>query len=169
MSRRLLVVVLAGGLLAFGVGGGAAYLYHTRWKPAPASPPPAPPARPAAEGPAPAERAAGPAPASLPPAPTVAATPPPAAPPVREPDPPAPRAGGPAGPPAEVRHLVRLYEGMPPKEAATVLSELDPELSTTILLGMRERQAAKILAFLDPKRAALLTTRIARQRHEGQP
>lgn len=63
--------------------------------------------------------------------------------------------------------LVRLYEGMRPKEAATVLSRLDPELTAEILLGMRERQAAKILAQLPPQRAADLTARLARRPREG--
>jgi flagellar motility protein MotE (MotC chaperone) len=74
----------------------------------------------------------------------------------------APAAKGP-----DLGPLVRLYEGMPPKDAALVMGELDPELSTTILLGMRERQAAKVLALLDPKRAAQLTLRIARLKRGG--
>lgn len=60
--------------------------------------------------------------------------------------------------------LIALFEGMKPKEAATVLEQLDPELGTRILLGMRPRQAAKVVANLAPKRAADLTTRMSRVR-----
>jgi flagellar motility protein MotE (MotC chaperone) len=56
---------------------------------------------------------------------------------------------------------------MRPKEAATVLARLDPELGVEILLAMRERQAAKILAHLPPQRAADLTVRLARRAQEG--
>jgi flagellar motility protein MotE (MotC chaperone) len=64
--------------------------------------------------------------------------------------------------PDEIRRLTRLYEGMRPKEAATVLAQLDPELLTTILVTMRERQAAKILALLPAQKAADVSARIAR-------
>jgi hypothetical protein len=68
--------------------------------------------------------------------------------------------------PGVPERVVRLYEGMRPKEAATVLARLDPELSAEILVGMRERQAAKILAHLPPQRAADLTDRLARRARE---
>jgi hypothetical protein len=64
----------------------------------------------------------------------------------------------------DLDRLVALYEGMKPAQAAAVLEQLDPELSTRILLGMRARQAAKVLASLSPKRAADLTTRMIRAR-----
>jgi flagellar motility protein MotE (MotC chaperone) len=47
------------------------------------------------------------------------------------------------------------------------MAKLDPELSTTILLGMRERQAGKILGLLPPEKAADLTGRIARARTDA--
>jgi flagellar motility protein MotE (MotC chaperone) len=58
---------------------------------------------------------------------------------------------------------------MGPKEAASVMGELDVELATAILLGMRERQAAKVLGLLEPKRAASLTARMARPRRATTP
>lgn len=64
--------------------------------------------------------------------------------------------------PDEIKQLTRLYEGMKPKEAATVLAQLDPELLTTILVNMRERQASKILGLLPTQKAADVSTRIAR-------
>ncbi len=67
-----------------------------------------------------------------------------------------------AGADRELDRLVALYEGMKPAQAAAVLEQLDPELSTRILLGMRARHAAKVLASLSPKRAADLTTRMSR-------
>lgn len=64
--------------------------------------------------------------------------------------------------PDEIKQLTRLYEGMKPKEAATVLAQLDPELLTTILVTMRERQASKILGLLPTQKAADVSARIAR-------
>lgn len=69
-----------------------------------------------------------------------------------------------AGGDHELDRLVALYEGMKPAQAAAVLEQLDPELSTRILLGMRARQAARVLASLSPRRAADLTTRMSRAR-----
>jgi flagellar motility protein MotE (MotC chaperone) len=69
----------------------------------------------------------------------------------------------------EIRRLARLYEGMRPKEAATVLARLDPELLTTILVTMRERQASKILGLLPAQKAADISTRIARSKPRKNP
>jgi MgtE-like protein len=85
-----------------------------------------------------------------------------AAPPVDKPTAASPVASPPS-PPRDLgqERLVRLYEGMRPKEAAAVIGQLDSGLSVTILLGMRERQAAKILGQLPPKKAAELITRMS--------
>ena len=69
----------------------------------------------------------------------------------------------------EIQRLARLYEGMRPKEAATVLARLDPELLTTILVTMRERQASKILGLLPAQKAADVTARIARSTPRKDP
>lgn len=59
--------------------------------------------------------------------------------------------------PSQVKRLARLYEGMRPKEAATVLEKLDRPLAAGVLLEIKDRQAAKILGVMSPVTAAELT------------
>ena len=56
-----------------------------------------------------------------------------------------------------VKKLAKMYEAMPPKEAAGILSGMDLEIVLSVLRQMKERQAAKIMAALDPSRAAALS------------
>ena len=58
---------------------------------------------------------------------------------------------------AQVKRLARLYEGMRPKEAATVLEKLDRPLAAGVLSEIKDRQAAKILGAMVPSTAAELT------------
>ncbi len=68
-----------------------------------------------------------------------------------------------------IEQLVAIYEGMRPKEAASVMAQLDPVLAIRILLAMRERQAARVLGLLPPQQAADLTARIAQARQAAPP
>jgi hypothetical protein len=153
MNLKLILIVGA-AVVVLGGGGFAAYRFLPWFRPkppatvsAPAAAPRATPAPPAA----PAAPASGTSPTVVTPVPAAASS-----------------GSVAAARPAEGElRLVRLYEGMKPKEAATVMAKLDPELSTTILLGMRERQAGKILGLLPPEKAADLTDRIARVRSEA--
>jgi flagellar motility protein MotE (MotC chaperone) len=56
------------------------------------------------------------------------------------------------------KKLAKLYESMPAKEAASILSGMDMELVLGVLKRMKERPAAKIMAALDPARAAALSS-----------
>jgi len=56
-----------------------------------------------------------------------------------------------------VKKLAKMYEAMPPKEAASILSGMDLEIVLSVLRQMKERQAAKVMAALDPSRAAALS------------
>jgi hypothetical protein len=64
---------------------------------------------------------------------------------------------GAAEKPGQVKRLARLYEGMRPKEAATVLEKLDRSLAAGVLSEIKDRQAAKILGAMSPAVAAELT------------
>ncbi len=64
---------------------------------------------------------------------------------------------GAADKPGQVKRLARLYEGMRPKEAATVLEKLDRSLAAGVLSEIKDRQAAKILGAMSPGVAAELT------------
>ena len=50
--------------------------------------------------------------------------------------------------------LVKMYEGMPPEEAAPILESLPEPVVTQILLRMRNRQATRIMGSLSAEKAA---------------
>ncbi len=56
-----------------------------------------------------------------------------------------------------LRKLAKMYEAMPPKDAASILSGMEVELVLDVLRLMKERPAAKVMAALDPARAAALS------------
>ena len=57
--------------------------------------------------------------------------------------------------------LVKLYESMKPRDAATIFNDLD----MTVLLGvvdrMKDAKAAPVLAAMQPDKARELTTKLA--------
>ncbi|MBI5119262.1 hypothetical protein HZA56_22570 [Candidatus Poribacteria bacterium] len=58
-------------------------------------------------------------------------------------------------PPTEdMMKLVKVYEGMPPEDAAPVLENLPDAAAAQILLQMRRRQASEIMGLLTPNKAA---------------
>lgn len=58
------------------------------------------------------------------------------------------------------QRLAKIYESMPPEEAAMRLEKLDEDTATILLLAIKPRQAAKILANVNPEKAATLSRRI---------
>lgn len=58
---------------------------------------------------------------------------------------------------ADVDRLVALYRNMKPKDAASIMDDLDLEVSVMVLGTMDERDAAPILAALDPVRARAIS------------
>jgi flagellar motility protein MotE (MotC chaperone) len=62
------------------------------------------------------------------------------------------------------RQLVKLYEGMRPRDAATIFDELEMPVLVQILHRMGERKAAPVLGAMRPDRARLLTAELARHR-----
>jgi flagellar motility protein MotE (MotC chaperone) len=63
-----------------------------------------------------------------------------------------------------MRQLVRLYEGMRPRDAAAIFDELELAVLVPVVDRMREARAAPVLAAMRPERARLLTTELARHR-----
>jgi len=62
------------------------------------------------------------------------------------------------------RQMVRLYEGMRPRDAAGIFDELDMQVLIQVVDRMREARAAPVLAAMRPERARLVTTELARHR-----
>lgn len=62
------------------------------------------------------------------------------------------------------RQLVRLYEGMRPRDAAAILDELELPVLVQLIDRMREAKAAPLLGAMRPDRARLLTAELARHR-----
>ena len=50
--------------------------------------------------------------------------------------------------------LVKMYEGMPPEEAASILQSLPNPVVAQLLLRMRSRQATRIMGSLSADKAA---------------
>jgi flagellar motility protein MotE (MotC chaperone) len=62
------------------------------------------------------------------------------------------------------RQMVKLYEGMRPREAAAIFEELEMPVLLQILARMGERKAAPVLGAMRPERARQVTAELARHR-----
>jgi flagellar motility protein MotE (MotC chaperone) len=62
------------------------------------------------------------------------------------------------------RQMVRLYEGMRPRDAAAIFDELEMAVLIRIVDRMGERKAAPVVAAMRPERARQVTTELARHR-----
>ena len=65
---------------------------------------------------------------------------------------------------AGIRQLVRVYEAMRPRDAATILDDLDMPILLQVLDRMREAKAAPVLAAMRPERARAATAELSRLR-----
>jgi flagellar motility protein MotE (MotC chaperone) len=65
-----------------------------------------------------------------------------------------------------LRGLVRLYEGMRPRDAAVIFDELEMPVLLRIVDRMREAKAAPVLGAMRPDRARAVTAELARLRAE---
>lgn len=62
------------------------------------------------------------------------------------------------------RGMVKLYEGMRPRDAAAIFDELEMPVLVGIVDRMREAKAAPVLGAMRPDRARMLTAELARAR-----
>ena len=67
---------------------------------------------------------------------------------------------------AGLRGLVRLYEGMRPRDAAAIFDDLDMPVLVPIVDRMREARAAPVMAAMRPERARALTAELTKLRTE---
>lgn len=63
-----------------------------------------------------------------------------------------------------ITSLVKIYEGMKPKEAATIFNTLDMDVLLSVISRMSERKSSPVLAAMDPEKARIVTIRLAEQR-----
>lgn len=64
---------------------------------------------------------------------------------------------------ARIRSLVKIYEGMKPKDAARILNNLETDILLSVMQQMSERRSSPIIAEMDPERAREITTLLAQQ------
>lgn len=67
---------------------------------------------------------------------------------------------------ARIDSLVKIYEGMKPKDAASILNTLDLDVLMVIMTKMTERKSSAILSEMSTDRARTITTMMAAQRQE---
>lgn len=67
-----------------------------------------------------------------------------------------------------INSLVKIYEAMKPKEAATIFNTLDLDVLLSVVGRMNERKVSPILASMDPEKARIVTIRLAEQRQLPQ-
>lgn len=65
---------------------------------------------------------------------------------------------------ANWKGLVKLYENMKPRDAATIFNDLDLPVLLPVLDRMNDRKAAAILATMQPERARMVTAELAEMR-----
>ncbi len=65
---------------------------------------------------------------------------------------------------ARIASLVKIYEGMKPKEAARIFDTLDLDVLVNVAAEMPERKLAPILAAMTPDRAKAVTVFLAEQK-----
>lgn len=63
-----------------------------------------------------------------------------------------------------IRSLVRIYEGMKPKDAARILNTLETDILIAVMERMSERKTAPIMAEMDSDRARQVTTLLAERK-----
>jgi flagellar motility protein MotE (MotC chaperone) len=60
--------------------------------------------------------------------------------------------------------LVKIYEGMKPKDAARIFDTLDLDVLVMVMSKMSERKVAPVLAAMNPERARTVTIMLAEER-----
>jgi flagellar motility protein MotE (MotC chaperone) len=65
---------------------------------------------------------------------------------------------------AGIKKLAKLYEGMEPEAAASILGRLKKDMATSVLASMKDRQASKVLAAMNGQQAKELSERLEEAR-----
>lgn len=65
---------------------------------------------------------------------------------------------------ARIESLVKVYEGMKPKDAARIFDTLDLDILLEVTARMSERKLSPVLASMNPERARTITIMLAEQK-----
>ena len=65
---------------------------------------------------------------------------------------------------ARIKSLVKIYEGMKPKDAARIFDTLDLDILVAVVAQMSERKLSPVLAAMNPERARTITIMLAEQK-----
>ena len=65
---------------------------------------------------------------------------------------------------ARIDSLVKIYEGMKPKDAARIFDTLDLDVLVAVMSKMSERKLSPILAAMNPERARTVTIMLAEEK-----
>ncbi len=57
----------------------------------------------------------------------------------------------------QLTKVVKMFEAMPPEEAAKTIEKLDDDTAVQILTSLKAKSAGKVLAQIEPARAAVLS------------
>ncbi len=66
----------------------------------------------------------------------------------------------------KIGRLVKMYAGMKPKDAASIVDEMKLEVAQEIFLRMREASASQILSYVDSSKAAKISERLVFKRKQ---
>lgn len=67
---------------------------------------------------------------------------------------------------AGIQKLAKLYEGMDPEAAASILSKLEKNMAAKVLASMKDRSASKVLAAMNGQKAKDLSERLQEVRSD---
>jgi flagellar motility protein MotE (MotC chaperone) len=67
----------------------------------------------------------------------------------------------------ELEHVIKIYEAMPPEEAASRLSAADEDMAVQIMRSMKSKKAGPIMALMEPRKAALITRELSMHKERG--
>ena len=65
---------------------------------------------------------------------------------------------------SRITSLVKIYEGMKPKDAANIFNTLDMDVLLAVIGRMKEAKSSPVLAAMDPEKARIVTIKLAEQR-----
>ncbi len=65
---------------------------------------------------------------------------------------------------SRIRSLVKIYEGMKPKDAARIFDTLDLDILAAVVSKMSERKLSPVMAAMNPERARTITIMLAEQK-----